>query len=231
MKKAVYPGSFDPVTLGHIDVIERASKLFDHLIVGVLDNSAKKALFTTDERVDMLKEAKNGNYSIFSNSLKDKINNCLANGEQVLLLLNKRGYAHNQTCKSCGYTFKCPHCEVPLTYHKNDNTLKCHYCGLSTPKVNYCPSCGSTYLRSGGFGTQKVEEEIAKLFPSAKVARMDYDSATVTKKFQSILDDFGERRTKIYRNKSRTLAAKSTIRQGLEAGSYYYCYPTVYLNF
>lgn len=144
------------------------------------------------EVVDMLKEIKSGNYSIFSNNLKGKINKCLENNEQVLLLLNKRGYAHNQTCKSCGYTFTCPHCDVPLTYHKNDNTLKCHYCGLSMPKQSSCPHCGSSYLRSGGFGTQKVEEELEKLFPYARVARMDYDSATVTKKFQSILDDFGE---------------------------------------
>ena len=144
------------------------------------------------EIIDMLKEAKQGNYSIFSKRLKEKINDCLENNEQILLLLNKRGYAHNQTCKSCGYTFKCPHCDVPLTYHKEDNTLKCHYCGLSQPKVNSCPNCGSTYIRSTGFGTQKVEEEINKYFPSARVVRMDYDSATITKKYQTILDDFGE---------------------------------------
>lgn len=144
------------------------------------------------EIIDMLKEIKTGNYSIFSKRLVEKINDCLESNEQVLLLLNKRGYAHNLTCKSCGYTFKCPHCDVPLTYHKKDNTLKCHYCGLSMPKSSYCPECGSTYLRSSGFGTQKVEEEINKLFPSARVIRMDYDSATITKKYQSILDDFGE---------------------------------------
>ena len=144
------------------------------------------------EIIDMLKEAKQGNYSIFSKRLKEKINDCLENNEQILLLLNKRGYAHNQTCKSCGYTFKCPHCDVPLTYHKEDNTLKCHYCGVSQPKVNSCPNCGSTYIRSTGFGTQKVEEEINKYFPSARVVRMDYDSATITKKYQTILDDFGE---------------------------------------
>lgn len=144
------------------------------------------------EIIDMLKEAKQGNYSIFSKRLKEKINDCLENNEQILLLLNKRGYAHNQTCKSCGYTFKCPHCDVPLTYHKEDNTLKCHYCGVSQPKVNSCPNCGSNYIRSTGFGTQKVEEEINKYFPSARVVRMDYDSATITKKYQTILDDFGE---------------------------------------
>ena len=144
------------------------------------------------EIIDMLKEAKQGNYSIFSKRLKEKINDCLENNEQILLLLNKRGYAHNQTCKSCGYTFKCPHCDVPLTYHKEDNTLKCHYCGVSQPKVNSCPNCGSTYIRSTGFGTQKVEEEINKYFPSARVVRMDYDSATITKKYQTILDEFGE---------------------------------------
>lgn len=144
------------------------------------------------EIVDMLQEIRKGNYSIFSSSLTEKIKHCLANQEQVLLLLNKRGYAHNLTCKSCGYTFKCPHCDVPLTYHKNDNTLKCHYCGLSMPKSSNCPECNSSYLRSSGFGTQKVEEEINKLFPNARTIRMDYDSATVTKKYQSILDDFGE---------------------------------------
>lgn len=144
------------------------------------------------EIVDMLQEIRKGNYSIFSSSLTEKIKHCLANQEQVLLLLNKRGYAHNLTCKSCGYTFKCPHCDVPLTYHKNDNTLKCHYCGLSMPKSRNCPECNSSYLRSSGFGTQKVEEEINKLFPNARTIRMDYDSATVTKKYQSILDDFGE---------------------------------------
>ncbi len=185
-KAKVLLGSATP----SLETKARASKNVYHQLY--LKNRISLHGLPSVEIIDMLNEIKRENYSIFSKRLIEKINDCLVNNEQVLLLLNKRGYAHNVTCKSCGYTFKCPHCDVPLTYHKNDNTLKCHYCGLSINKSFYCPECGSSYLRSGGFGTQKVEEEINKLFPSAKVVRMDYDSATITKKYQTILDDFGE---------------------------------------
>ncbi len=142
------------------------------------------------EIVDMNDELKKGNYSIFSTSLLEKIADRLDKKEQIILLLNKRGYASYVSCRKCHYVFKCPNCEVGLTYHKKEESLKCHYCGYNQKYPSICPNCNSTSIRYIGLGTQKIEEEIKKRFPDARVARMDYDSTLKKHSLEKILEDF-----------------------------------------
>lgn len=123
--------------------------------------------------IDMNKE-RNG--AILSSELKKEINDRLEKKEQVIILLNRRGYAPYVRCKMCGYTYKCPKCDITLNYHKASNKLKCHYCGLEFDLKDTCPSCGSKFIEKGGYGTQKVEEIIKEEFENARVIRMDQDS-------------------------------------------------------
>lgn len=123
--------------------------------------------------IDMNKE-RNG--AILSSELKKEINDRLEKKEQVIILLNRRGYAPYVRCKMCGYTYKCPKCDITLNYHKASNKLKCHYCGLEFDLKDTCPNCGSKFIEKGGYGTQKVEEIIKEEFENARVIRMDQDS-------------------------------------------------------
>ena len=127
--------------------------------------------------VDMNEEMK---YSKghFSKKLIDEINDKLEKKEQVILLLNRRGYSSFITCKNCGYTFKCPNCDITLTYHKSSRTLRCHYCGYGTKVYEECPSCHEHSINDLGVGTEKVEEEIKKIFENARVLRMDTDTTS-----------------------------------------------------
>ena len=140
--------------------------------------------------INMLNELRSGNYSIYSKVLIDSLRRCLLNKEQAILLLNKRGFSKQVICKKCGSVFKCPNCEVSLTYHKYDNTLKCHYCGLTRPYPSNCDECGSTYLRNMGTGTQKAEELLKNILPEARIVRMDLDTVNIKHGHQKILDAF-----------------------------------------
>ena len=144
------------------------------------------------EVVDMKKEVKKGNF-ILSDILKNKIDDRLSKKEQIILLLNKRGYSSIISCKECGYVAKCPKCDITYTYHKKSNNLKCHYCGTSVPVIYKCPICGSDNLKDYGMGTEKLEEELKKIF-DAKIVRMDVDTTTKKGDHQKIIDDFGERK-------------------------------------
>ncbi|MCR5728966.1 MAG: primosomal protein N' [Ruminococcus sp.] len=126
--------------------------------------------------IDMNTERMDGNASEFSRKLTDEINENLKNGEQTILLLNRRGFHTIISCCDCYQPLYCPNCSVPLTYHKKNNKLMCHYCGYVSEPVKECPSCGSERLKSMGFGTQKLEEELNLSFPSARVLRMDADT-------------------------------------------------------
>ena len=114
----------------------------------------------------------------FSNILIESIRHCLEKKEQVILLLNRRGYSSFVSCKNCGYTFKCPNCDITLTFHKSSNTLRCHYCGYGEKVYKACPSCSENSLSNLGVGTQKIEEELYSLFPTSRVLRMDYDTTS-----------------------------------------------------
>lgn len=140
--------------------------------------------------VDMKEEIKKGN-KIFSSFLDKKIKEKLEKKEQIILLLNRRGYTSIETCNACGETIKCPNCDISLTYHKTSDMLRCHYCGYSIKKYTKCPKCNSTDLKDLGLGTQKLEEELNKRY-NARVVRMDVDTTSKKGEHQKIIDDFGE---------------------------------------
>jgi len=139
--------------------------------------------------VDMREEFKKGN-RIFSEVLKNKINEKLEKKEQIIILLNRRGFSTTITCKDCGFTHKCPNCDIPLIYHKKLNQMKCHYCNYTVPKLNKCPSCHSEPLTSFGMGTERLEELINKEFPLAKTLRMDHDTTRNKGTHQKIIEKF-----------------------------------------
>lgn len=128
------------------------------------------------EIVDLATEGFYGNSSIFSERLVEEINYNLGKNEQTILLLNRRGYHTYISCADCKEPLVCPNCSIPLTYHKVNDRLICHYCGHSAEMTDTCPSCGSKHLKLTGIGTQKVEDEVAGLFPNAKILRMDADT-------------------------------------------------------
>lgn len=127
--------------------------------------------------IDMSKEMKKRNF-IFSDELKKELEKNLKIKQQTMLLLNRRGFSTIVSCQNCGYTYKCPHCEITLTYHKSTNNLRCHYCGYTKILEKYCPNCKEDAIRSFGLGTEKIEEETKKLFPYARIIRMDRDTTT-----------------------------------------------------
>lgn len=141
--------------------------------------------------VDMNEERYDGNASEFSNILIDEINENLKNHEQTILLLNRRGYHTIISCCDCHKPVYCPNCSIPMTYHKANNTLMCHYCGHSQPPVESCPECGSTRIRQMGFGTQKLEEQLGSLFPDARILRMDADTTMSRYAYEKSFRDFG----------------------------------------
>lgn len=139
--------------------------------------------------VDMKKEVKNGNNSLFSKLLVDKINERLEKNEQIMLYMNRRGYNTIFTCKSCGKTYKCPHCDVSLVSHY-DGMLKCHYCGYEIKEPMTCPNCKSKEIEKYGIGTEKLEEMCIDLFPNAKVLRMDKDTTSEKDGHDKIIERF-----------------------------------------
>lgn len=139
--------------------------------------------------VDLREELKNGNRSVFSDILKRKMAGVLARGEQMMLFINRRGYESFISCRSCGETIQCPHCDVSLTLHGKD-TLICHYCGYETHYTGRCPGCGSSFLAGFSMGTEKLEEEVLRLFPSARTLRMDLDTVKHKGSHEQILEKF-----------------------------------------
>jgi len=142
------------------------------------------------EIVDMKKELASGNTGLFSQSLKEKLRDRIAKGEQSILFLNRRGYATFVFCRECGYVARCPNCDISLTYHSNREKLRCHYCDYQLEILHRCPECGSKYIRFYGQGTERVEEEVKALFPGAEVLRLDSDTTAGTGKHQEILQKF-----------------------------------------
>ena len=142
------------------------------------------------EIVDMVTEFRYGNRSLFSAALRDGIGAALSRKEQVILFLNRRGFASFVMCKACGWVAKCEDCDVSLTYHKGENVLKCHCCGKRYHALSKCPVCGSTEIKQGKTGTEKVEEELKALFPDVRVLRMDNDTTSRKDSYFRILNDF-----------------------------------------
>ena len=138
--------------------------------------------------VDLEKEMRQGNRGLLSKELSSAITATLERHEQIVLLLNKRGYAPSVMCPKCHHIFKCPECDVPLKYHRDTNTLECHYCNHSEPYPSVCPECGNKFLRNVGYGTQRIEEYLQTQFPKARIARMDLDAVKQAKGYQGILE-------------------------------------------
>lgn len=133
----------------------------------------------------------------FSPQLLAAVRDALKNGQQAILFQNRRGFAPMVECKVCGWVPKCKNCDVSLTLHKSINLLTCHYCGYTYPVPTECPNCGSTEIMGRGFGTEKIEDQIAEIFPEAKIARMDLDTTRTRNAYERLIADFSEGRTNL----------------------------------
>ena len=140
--------------------------------------------------VDMKQEMKNGNKSPISAKLKELIEDTLDNNKQVILLINRRGYNTFIACNDCGHVITCPNCSISLTYHSANNRLVCHYCGYTKKLDNVCPQCKGDNIRYSGFGTQKIEDELAYLFPDARILRMDADTTSTKFSHEKMFNAF-----------------------------------------
>ena len=154
-----------------------------------LPKRVNDAKLPTIKVIDMSVEAKSRNM-VISSYLKDKLQERLANKEQSILLLNRRGFGTLVSCSMCGYTFKCPNCDITLTYHKSSNALRCHYCGYYMIKPNECPECHEHDIKDAGLGTEKLEEKLHEMYPNARIVRMDADTTSKKGSHEKIIKDF-----------------------------------------
>ncbi len=159
--------------------------------------------------VDMRREFRHKNRSIFSRAMVKAMKESLSRKEQLILFLNRRGFAGFQLCRVCGLVMKCPYCDISLTYHAVPEHLQCHHCAFKRPPPNKCPQCQSAYLRNFGLGTQRVENEIKKLFPEEKIIRMDSDTTSEKGVHARVWKDFQE-------NKASILIGTQMVAKGLD---------------
>ena len=156
---------------------------------------------------DMRAEFLNGNNGIFSSLLLSKLGECLHQGHQAMLFLNRRGYSTFVSCRACGYVLTCDNCDISMTYHKAQNAVRCHYCGAKKPLPSLCPNCGKPFIKYFGVGTEQVEEQIQKWFPGTKTLRMDADTVSRREAYEQILSAFG-------RGEARILIGTQMIAKG-----------------
>lgn len=149
------------------------------------------------EVVNMCNEFYAGNNGLFSRLLENKLRNCVESGNQAIVFLNRRGYSSYMMCRSCGYLAKCNDCDVSLVYHKEDNLLKCHYCGNRYTALKECPECKSKYIKQGYVGTQQVVEKLQQMFPNETILRMDNDTTQNKDALVKILDSFAKKKASI----------------------------------
>lgn len=188
-----------PVILGSatptLESFARAQKGVYQLLT--MSKRMNAGALPTVEIVDMREELRSGNRSMFSETLLTKLKDRLEKGEQTVLMLNKRGHSSFVMCRNCGYVLHCPNCDISLTYHRFNHLMKCHYCGHEEGMPSVCPECKSEHIRFFGTGTQKVEEELAKILPEARVIRMDVDTTTKKGSHERLLQAFGDRKADI----------------------------------
>ncbi|WP_243289923.1 primosomal protein N' [Bacillus sp. FJAT-47783] len=188
-----------PVVLGSatptLESFARAQKGVYHLLP--LKERVNNRPLPTVDICDMREELRNGNRSMFSKTLLEKLEDRLQKGEQSVLFLNKRGYSSFVMCRDCGYVLQCPHCDISLTYHRSDQKMKCHYCGYEAFMPRMCPECQSEHIRFFGTGTQRVEEELTKILPEARVIRMDIDTTSRKGAHETLLKKFGNKEADI----------------------------------
>ncbi|MBQ7486909.1 MAG: primosomal protein N' [Clostridia bacterium] len=159
--------------------------------------------------IDMRRELTMGNKSVFSAQMLTGLTHCIESGKQAILFVNRRGFATFVSCRNCGYVVHCEHCDVSMTYHSVGNTLRCHYCGQEAPVPETCPKCGSTHIKYFGIGTQRVEDEMHKLFPNVTTLRMDNDT-TQQKDAHAIL------LRRFQRKEAQVLIGTQMIAKGLD---------------
>ena len=159
--------------------------------------------------VDMRDELIKGNKSMFSGALINAMQECLDQGHQLILFINKRGYSSFVSCRACGHVVKCGSCDVSMTYHLYENMLRCHYCGSMCEPPTVCPECGSRFIKHFGAGTEKVEEAVKALFPNVAVSRMDVDTTSGKDSHEKILSEFRS-------GKTRILVGTQMIAKGLD---------------
>lgn len=155
-----------------------------------LTKRANNSNLPTVELVDLRDELANGNKTMISRKLYEFIKKNLEEKKQTILFLNRRGFSTFVMCRDCGYTAKCKNCNITLTYHRKENKLKCHYCGYEQENIIKCPECGSNKVKYFGTGTQKLEEQISKMFPQASIIRMDIDTVSKKNSHEEILNKF-----------------------------------------
>ncbi len=180
-----------PVVLGSatpsLSTMARAhKKVFEYTY---LSKRAKDSVLPEVYLVDMAEENKKS-HPIISRLLENKITEKIEKKEQVMILLNRRGYSTTLTCSNCGFTYRCPNCQITLTYHKKINQLRCHYCGYTKYYSSLCPNCHEEGLNDYGMGTEKLEEYLEKKFPMAKIIRMDRDTTAKKGMHEQIIEDF-----------------------------------------
>jgi len=183
-----------PIVLGSatpsIETYARVKRGYFRLLE--LPERAQNASIPEVEVVDMKAEFKRGNSGSFSEVLKTEIASRLEKREQTILLLNRRGYHTFVICRDCGHVIGCPNCDISLTYHETDHSLKCHYCGHKQDVVRKCPKCGGEGLQYMGTGTQKIEQELRDLYPTARLVRMDNDTTRLKNAHERLLNEFEE---------------------------------------
>lgn len=183
-----------PVILGsatpNIDSYARAKR--GHYQLLKLNHRALSAEMPSIEVVDMKEEFKRGHTRLISRLLEEELQHRLDRGEQTILLMNRRGFSTFVICRNCGNVIGCPECDISLTYHEADHTLKCHYCNHKEAKPKKCPKCGSEELNFFGAGTQRIEAELYESFPTAKVVRMDHDTTRNKNAHALLLNEFEE---------------------------------------
>ncbi|WP_226528249.1 primosomal protein N' [Metabacillus niabensis] len=198
---AIYRAEFHhcPVVLGSatptLETFARAQKDVYKLLT--LKERVNKRSMPSVEIIDMREELRNGNRSMFSTALIEKLTDRLEKNEQSVLFLNKRGYSSFVMCRDCGFVIQCPHCDISLTYHRFGQQLKCHYCGHEEHMPNVCPECQSEHIRFFGTGTQRVEEELVKVMPEARIIRMDVDTTGRKGAHEKLLSKFGNKEADI----------------------------------
>ena len=166
------------------------------------------------EVVNMCKEVYDGNNGMFSRLMLAKLTECMERDEQAIIFINRRGYSSYMMCRSCGYVAKCEQCDVSLVYHKEENVLKCHYCGNRYAVLDKCPECGSPSIKRGFVGTQAVAEQLSQLFPDKKVIRMDNDTTRNKDAHAKILGEFASKKAHIL--VGTQMIAKDTVRIMIE---------------
>ncbi len=200
-----------PVILGSatpsLETFARAKKGVYQLLT--LSKRMNDQSLPTVDIVDMREELREGNRTMFSRVLYDKLQDRLIKKEQTVLFLNKRGHSSFVMCRDCGYVIQCPNCDISLTYHRYQQQMKCHYCGYEAVVPTICPECNSEHIRYFGTGTQKVEEELGKIFPEARVIRMDVDTTSRKGSHEKLLTAFQE-------GKADILLGTQMIAKGLD---------------